>query len=357
MNLNRSLSLLVFLFFFTTTYSWGQAATFFIQDHWGGIIGISLSPDFTPSEPNVVRPMISSSALPFILDLEIEPSGGFQLTYRGTLIPLGDKKPPSTPFLPSPYPTGFSMAAGGQGGWIAAGTYVKSVGLPPRMVLPPLDSQTQITDIEYSNIQNQLGILMEDGTCYICYKRKYRQYSVGFANSRSIDLELIPDGLFVLSNQSHVSRFSFDTNERIEKSTPDLGANIARDLEPSPFGDGFYLLDVFGVIHACEGAPTIPTEPLTVNAAVDLEILVDSAMPQWYPPGWKTVAHIEPNPIQVDPQGSARTVSIQVDGAENLTDFVTELRFDPTLINIIPNTVKPGRWWGDAMQGAHVGAS
>jgi hypothetical protein len=336
---------------------YGYTAVFLIQDHWGGILGISMDQDGKPSNPVIVRPMSGESAYPLFLDLIAHKTGGYQLSNRGAIIPIGQAKLPFSIWSPVANPAGFALLPGGNGGWIAAENYLKSIGRPPRLVLPPFTENLKITDIEYHEQKRIASILFEDGQIAICTPLAFTLVdSLQLNDEKAIDIEFYQDGFIVLTNQSRIFHLSND-QAIISANKADIGPNIARDIEISPFGDGFYLLDVFGVIHTLGNTPPIPSEPLSVNAAVDLEIIEGNTIPNWYPSGWDTKAKLSPEQILLDPVGSPKTISIHVDQAENLAGFTAEIQYDPQKIKIAPKTVTLSDWWKKSMQGSHVTAS
>ena len=176
----------------------------------------------------------------------------------------------------------------------------------------------------------------------------------------AIDVEIdgngIGDGFYVQTYGSHVYRVTADRSEE-EEGVPDLGSGLSRDLESSPFGEGFYILDAFGVIHACGGAPVVPTEPFRVDTAMDLEIISGAVAPRWYPEGWNTAVELIPHEIRMDPGGSPKTLSLFVHDADDMASFGVEIRYDPAQLVILPaGSVTPGAWWERHVRNAQVHA-
>ncbi|MGC9330224.1 MAG: hypothetical protein ACP5I1_21485, partial [Candidatus Hinthialibacter sp.] len=110
------------------------------------------------------------------------------------------------------------------------------------------------------------------------------------------------------------------------------------------------ILDIFGVIHACSGAPPVPSEPLTQPAAVDLEILPGEKLPQWDPPGLYTRVGWGISSVLLDPQGPPKPVSLIVEKAEYMTLFLAQIHYDPNLIEIDPYSVRVGAWWDEGLR-------
>ncbi len=331
--------------------------TFLIQDVWGGIIGITLSPDGTPSEPGIVRPM--TSEFPKFLGLEAFTDGAYQLMSNGYVLPIGNTKLPLFFWMPTRDPKDFTMLPGNQGGWLSAGKIIKKVGrYPPNLVLPPINRA--INDLEYDPLRNRLILLFEDGEIAISTESAFQMIST---------LELTEDtGIQITFNPKQSNEFYVLTeNAKVYHVTPDQAVlfpdipsgleGLARDIEYSLTGTGFYLLDGFGTIHACGGAQRVPTEPFTNNIAIDLEIIASGNIPQWYPTGWNTKVQLVPQTLSLDPGGYAKTMSVVIQEAENLSWFSTELRYDPALVTIPLEGIRNGEWWERVMNGSQVAAS
>ena len=301
--------------------------------------------------------MAGSSVSPLFLSLQATATGGYLLSYQGSIIPVGQAKLPFSYWNPVPDASGFAMAPDGKGGWIAAGYYLKSIGRPPKLVLPPFDKKHKITAVTYNPERFELVVLYEDGGISICKMMEYVSIgSLVLNGEHAVAMASLRDGYYVLTNKCRVYHVTPERAEPV-KGLPELGLNLARDIEASPFGEGFYIMDVFGMIHACGGAPQVPSEPLPVSAAVDFEIITGNKIPNWFPSGWNSTIHPQSELLHLDPEGASKTVSLIVENAENLTGFNVEMRYDPSLISISPESVIPGDWWGKNIQGAHVRAS
>ncbi|RJP31548.1 MAG: hypothetical protein C4527_07485 [Candidatus Omnitrophota bacterium] len=334
-------------------------ATFLIQNLWGGIVGIQLAADRTPSVPAVVRPMASefpmTSRFPEVIGLEAFSEGAYQLMSNGYVHPIGNAKPPAFSWTFIRNTECFAIMPNGQGGWIAAGEIIKTVGRPPNLIFPPM--HRKVTDMEYATEKNHLIVLFEDGEIVICKPDSFEFLSsLELFDDDAIRVKTIADGYYVLTKNANVFYVTKEKSELYE-DVPDQLTGLARDIEISPFGVGFYILDGFGVIHACGGAPEVPTEPFTNDIAVDLEIIEINQLPQWYPIGWYTAVELIPHELALDPDGDAKSVSLMIHEAENLSFFSAELKYDPALLTVPVNGIKNGEWWESVMNGAQVLAS
>ncbi len=332
--------------------------TFLIQDRWGVIVGLSIDETGAVQEPEIVRGMTESPRNPQIVDLETLSNGGYQLTSEGVLVPLGEAKIPRSFWTPLSQSTKFAMDPEGKGMWIATADHLKIRGKPPQVVLPPsLHHGKQVTDLEYDKKNNRLLVLFEDGHISICYASTIDQVNtLTLDDDQAIDIEMTEKGFLVLTKQARLFYVNSETASPIP-NLPELGEGLVRDIELSPFGVGFYLLDAFGVIHACQGAVEIQTEPLLQDAAIDLEILPLSHPPKWYPTGRNTKVRLEPDELLLDPIGPSRKMSLRIDEAENISGYIAELHYDPQLIRIESSEVQVGQWWESAIQGAMVQAN
>lgn len=332
-----------------------EAYTFLIQDQWGVITGITLAPDFTPSEPEVVRGMLDSVNYLRFPDLQADSEGGYQLASNGSIVPLGKAALPFSIWTPVAEANCFVVSPDREGIWIAAGDFIKVRGRPPQVVFPPdLDQGIAIADLEFDPASEQLAILFENGLIANCSRNQYQMVELlHLENDAAVDLEFSNDAIYILTYQSKV--FHIEAGQLTEiTDIPDLGTGLAADLELSPTGRGFYLLDVFGVIHACQGAPDVPSTPFEQNSAVDLEIISLTQPPRWNPAGWSTEVFLQPGELKIDPAGPAKNLSLMVEQAESLASFVAELKYDPETITIVPEQVKVGQWWEKSIQGAEV---
>ncbi len=327
---------------------------FLIQNKWGGIHGISLDAAQKPSSPAMVRPNMDTLQYPMIIDLDAFPNGGYQLTAMGTIIPIGNTRLPYAAWAPIRDATAFVMLPDDGGGWISAGNSIKTIGRPPILSLPVLDRKTTIADLEYDPQRKRLAILSRDGKITICEEEKSRSIgSIPLKKDSAIDLEFSPEGFWILTERGKVFSWKQDKVEELSH-IPDLGKGLACDLEAALNGTGFYILDLFGVIHACAGAAQVPTEPLTKPVAVDLEIVPGDLLPQWNPPGLHTRMGWGTESILLDPQGPSKPVSLIVDRAENMTVIWTQIRFDPQYILLDPNSVRVGEWWDQGLRDARI---
>jgi hypothetical protein len=327
---------------------------FLIQNKWGGIHGVALDRNLSPSEPAVVRPNIFEEQYSLIIGLEAFSFGGYQLTTMGKVFPVGEASMSFSVFSPIGNATSFVMAPEGKGGWIAAKTTIKKIGRPPRLAFPSFDSHGLIKDMEYDSQQQRLAVLCEDGAIAVCDISKFTWLdALKLEKDKPIDIEFIPKGFLVLTE---LGRVYFVVSEFMRQipDLPQLGKGLACDLEISPLGNGFYILDRFGVIHACDGAPPVPTEPLTKDAAVDLEILLEDKLPRWDPPGIHTQVGWNDEQVLLDPQGPPKQVSITVEKAEHMTGFMTQISYDPQKIILEPHNVRVGSWWDKGVREARI---
>ncbi len=327
---------------------------FLIQNKWGGIHGVALDRNLSPSEPAVVRPNIFEEQYSLIIGLEAFSFGGYQLTAMGKVFPIGEASMPFAAFSPIGNATSFVMMPEGKGGWIASRTTIKTIGRPPRLAFPSFESHGLIMDLEYDSQQQRLAVLCEDGAIAVCGISKFTWMdALELKDDKPIDIEFTPKGFLVLTE---LGRVYFVISEFMQQipDLPQLGKGLACDLEISPLGSGFYILDIFGVIHACDGAPPVPTEPLTKDAAVDLEILLEDQLPQWDPPGMHTRVGWNDELVLLDPQGPPKQVSITVEKAEHMTGFMTQISYDPTKLMLEPHNVRVGSWWDKGVREARI---
>lgn len=331
-----------------------QTHTFLIQDKWGVITGVSVSPTGIASEPEVVRGMLGSPYPLLFVDLEANSTGGIQLTSGSAIIPIGNAKMPVPIWSPSGEAICFTVAPGGAGAWIATGDSIKVVGRAPQLVFPlPVEQNKPIMDLEYDPSGNRLIVLFGDGSLAICYSSQYEiDQTLALDDDVALDVEISSIGIYILTRNAKLYLLQPDQLHEVS-GMPELGEGLACDFELSPFGDGFYILDIFGVVHACNGAPNVPTAPLSQDSAVDLEIIPLAKPPEWFPYGWNSQVQLNPQELLMDPSGPSKTVSLQIENAENLSGFVAEIKYDPKVLKIDPK-VRLGRWWEENIQGAQV---
>ena len=332
-----------------------KAAVFLIQDVWGGIIGLSLRSDGILSEPELVRPMMGTQAFPVFIDLRVDATGGYQLTLFGAIVPIGGAKLAFFYWTPMGEAKSFALVPGGVGGWIASENYITSLGRPPQLVFPPF--HRTIMDLEYNAPEQKLTVLQEDGTIALCRRLMYEILDrLQLKEEKAIDVEEGPDAFYVLTQGANIYRVTADQADPVP-NPPKVKPGTARSLKRSPFGKGFYLLDAFGVIHAWGGAPAVPNEPMSVEAAVALEIIPTDTIPHWYPSGWNTEAALTPREITLDPEAPPKNLSLMIQGAENLSGFSAEIRYDPKVLTMAPDKIEVGEWWGKNVREAQVAAS
>ncbi|MBI1387959.1 MAG: hypothetical protein GC154_05880 [bacterium] len=323
-----------------------RAATFLIQDRWGGIIGLTRTAEGEVRDPAIVRPWMESPDSIQFIDMEADSTGGYQLLKNGMILPMGAAHPIPVDTAPNQTASALAMTPGGLGGWMAVDDYIRQIGRPPQLAYPAsLKKGRRIADLEYDPVKSQLWILFEDGGVACAGPRSPESLDgLKLKNDTAVDVEVIGSDVAVLTRKSRVY-FVTRKNAALQKNTPELGDGLAIDLEPSPFGAGFYILDVFGVIHACGGAPEIPTEPLTRDAAVDLEWIPADEAPQWFPAGWNTQVAFQPETLLLDPAGPAKYLTLYVDRAENMARFWAEIEFNPKRLRLDPDQVRVGSWW------------
>lgn len=325
--------------------------TFLIQEINGRVTGITLSADYIPSPTVTVRPAVEM--MEPVIDLEVGIDGGYQLLANGIVFPIGNAKLPYAVWASIPNVSSFAMAAGSPGGWIASGPYLKTIGRPPQLVFPSFEANGFITDIEFDPKGQQLAVLNANGTISVCQRTKYVLYASPTLDEgdRAMDLEISPDSFFVLTQEGKIYRCSSSSVSEYP-SVPDLTDGLAVDIELSPYNEtGLYILDAFGIIHACGDTPRIDMKPLNKPSAVDLEIRSGTA-PEWYPPGRYTAVRLEPALLRIDPAGPAKFFSIEIEKAEQLTSFVTQIRYDPAVLSINPGG--SGTWWGESILGVKI---
>jgi len=318
--------------------------TFLIQEKGGRITGISLSSDWIPSPAVTVRPSLET--MEPVIDLEANPQGGYQLFSNGKILPIGIAKLPYAAWASIANAGGFAMAERSLGGWIAAGTYLKTIGRPPQLIFPSFEDNGFITDIEFDASQPRLAVVSEDGTIAVCTSKEVIRFDPPPLNDDlAIDLEISPDGFYILTRKGKIYHRTRSTVSEYP-GVPDL-ADLAVDMELSPYNPAaFYILDVFGVIHACGETPRIDRTPLNRPNAVDLEIITRNTAPEWYPPGRHTAVRLQPELLRIDPEGPPKHFSIEIEKAEQLTSFVTQIRYDPNRLTIQPD--RSGSWWGES---------
>ncbi|MBN2327587.1 MAG: hypothetical protein JXR73_10575 [Candidatus Omnitrophica bacterium] len=327
---------------------------FLIQNKWGGIHGVSLDSNGAPSSPSMVRSTVDNARYPMVIDLDAYPEGGFQLTVFGQIIPIGSARLPYAAWAPIRDATALTMASGHGGGWIAAGGGIKKIGNPPPLILSSLDPEEVIADMEFDPQAERLAVLTRKGTISLCTALESKVLGViPLKKDQAIDIEFAPDGFWILTELGNVYHWNSDGVSSLQ-NLPDLGKGLACDLERSLTGDGFYILDIFGVIHACAGAPPVPTEPLTQPAAVDLEILPGEELPRWDPPGLNTRVGWGISSVLLDPQGPPKPVSLIVEKAEYMTLFLAQIHYDPNLIEIDPYSVRVGAWWNEGLRVSRI---
>lgn len=335
-----------------------SAATFLILDRWGGVIGASRTAAGELREPEVVRPWMESPEPVLFIDMEADVDGGYQLTQTGVLLPMGSAPP--LQFAPSPAfnATALAMLPGGAGGWIAVDDYIKRIGRQPELVFPrELNQGRRLADLEYDRVNRRLAVLFEDGGLVVCSQQALVEYSaIKLKNDKALDIEIDGEEFLVLTKNANVVRLKKQSSA-LDADAPILTTKNAVDLEMSPFGEGYYVLDAFGVIHACGGAPKIETEALARADAVDLEWISTDKPPRWYPTGWNTQVALQPHSLRLDPEGSSKYLSLMIDGAENMRRFVVELRLDPTRLVVDPNGVLIGPWWNRNINTPNLKAS
>ena len=337
--------------------AWGgepRGMVFLIQSKWGGIAGISLNANQEASAPVTVRPNPENVVYP-IIDLEVVPGGGFQLTANGRVLPLGEVKMPFTSWGSIRDARGLAIAPDVPGGWIAAANYIKKIGNPPPLVFPSFDQSGPIADLEYDARRRQLAVVHGNGAFSLCGRREFATYNpIHIEDDTAIDIETSPAGYYILTRKGKVYEAGGDQAVLLHED-PDLGEGLVCDLEVPPDGAGFYLLDVFGVIHAYGGAPPVLTsEPLAPLEAVDLEIIPGDVIPRWDPPGLHTRVSFRPEVVLLDPEGPSKPISIDIQNAEQLTGFYAQLQYDPNTVTLEPGL---GAWWERVMRGAPIDIS
>lgn len=348
---------LALFFSFLVSLGWSaesRGMVFLIQSKRGGITGLSLNANLESSPPVVVRPNPENVAYT-VVDLETVPQGGYQLTANGRVLPLGAAKMPYTAWGTIRDARGLAMAPDIPGGWIAAENYIKKIGRPPQLVFPAFYQGGPIADLEYDERGQQLVVVHENGVISLCGRREYAMFNpIPIEDGRAIDIEAAPLGYYVLTEKGKV--FEVNQNQAVlVHDDPDLGEGLVCDLEVPPDGIGFYLLDVFGVIHAFSGAPPVLTsEPLASPEAMDLEIVPGDSIPRWDPPGLHTQVAFRPDMIMLDPEGPHKAISLDIQYAEQLTGFYAQLQYDADIITLEPNL---GSWWERSMRGAPIDIS
>ncbi len=292
------------------------------------------------------------------IDFEVNDLGGYQLTQDGALLPMGQAPPLQIALNAKFNAAALSITPNSAGGWIAVDDYIKRIGRQPELVLyRGLNQGKLLVDIEYDSAKRRMAILFEDGSLVVCSQQAPLVFpQVRSGEDQPVDIEFYDDKLVVLTQRGTVYRVD-QTTSKVDQSAPTLSNSGAVDLEFSPFGDGYYVLDNFGVIHACGGAPAIETERLERPDAVDLEWISSDEPPRWYPTGWSTQVDLDPDMIRLDPEGQSKYLSLRINGAENMRRFVAELRFDPALLMIEPNRVSIGPWWSRSINTPNITAS
>ncbi|MBZ0256599.1 hypothetical protein K8I31_11085, partial [bacterium] len=335
-----------------------SSATFLILDRWGGVIGASRTASGELHEPEVVRPMMESPEPVSFIDLEVDADGGYQLTQTGDLLPMGAAPPLQFARNPALNATALAMLPGGVGGWIAVDDYIKRIGRPPELVFPrELNQGRPLADLEYDRVNRRLAVLFEDGGLVVCSQQAPIEYpQVKLTKDSALDIEFDGDDFLLLTKNSNVYRIK-KKSFALDANAPKLKKKNAVDLELSPFGKGYYILDAFGVIHSCGGAPAIETEPLNREDAVDMEWIPTDEPPTWFPTGWTTQVALEPTSIRLDPEGPAKYLKLNITGAENMRRFFATLRLDPKRLIVDPNRVLIGAWWNRSINTPSIRAS
>lgn len=330
-----------------------QAETALIQDEWGGIIAITRDEGGAFGEPSLSRPLIPMQSGASIVDLIAYPDGAYQLSVMGNVIPLGEVRPlPVVSKLTRPA-RAFAIDRQTLSGWLAVDDYLKLLGRPPQMVFPPQFHQgIAVADIEYQDNQQELFVLFENGQAVRCTGENYQLLPQPELQGQAIDLEVIPDGVMVLSASAEIWRLRGETLNPVDDA-PEIEEGLVRDLEAVNAGQGYYLLDTFGMVYAGGNADPIPTEPLTVDAARDLEIVEGLAPPLLTSPSEDTRVSLQPEIVNLDPRGSPKRVSLVFDQVEKLTSFDAEIHYDPELISI-DSRVEVGEWWQRSLVSPHI---
>lgn len=334
-------------------YSEPEGMIFLIQNKWGGIHGVALNAGLKPTSPAMVRPDVVNLQNPLIIDLNAFADGGYQLTNGGKILPIGAAKLPYAAWTPISNAAAMAMMRGGEGGWIAADNVVKKIGTPPPLVIPTLDKGETIADIEYDS-QQRLAVLTRKGKIVLCDLQEAKTLgSITLKKDRAIKIEFAPEGFWILTESGKVYLWTAGKNSLV-KNLPELGTGTACDMEASLTSKGFYILDLFGVIHPCAGAPPVPTEPLTQPAAVNLEIIAGNELPRWDPPGLNTQIGWGTESVVLDPEGPSKPVALVVDKAEHMTVFLAQIHYDPAVVSVDPNSVRVGAWWDKGLRVARI---
>lgn len=337
-----------------STHAETEGMIFLIQNKWGGIHGISLNAELKPSSPAMVRPDVVNLQNPLIIDLNAFSDGGYQLTNGGKILPIGNARLPYAAWTPVRNAVALAMTHGEEGGWIAVDNTVKKIGNPLQLVLPTLDTNESISDIEYDPHQQRLAVLTRKGKIVLCNLQESKTVgTISLKKDRAIRIAFAPDGFWILTESGKVYLWN-EGKASQNKDVPALGSGNACDLETPRTGKGFYILDIFGVIHACAGAPAVPTEPLTQPAAVDLEIIPGTTLPRWDPPGLHTKIGWETDSLNLDPEGPSKSISLIVDQAEHMTVFLAQVYFDPAILTVDPSAVRVGAWWDKGLRVARI---
>ncbi|MEW6238028.1 MAG: hypothetical protein AB1656_21780 [Candidatus Omnitrophota bacterium] len=334
-----------------------KSAVFLIQNKGGGIIGVSFTPGAKTMEPKIVRPPEETYSLPAIVDLETLDAGGFQLAVNGAVIPIGNVKLPYSFWPLLGESKKFALTPNGGGGWFISKNHMVSRGDRPALIFPTFDEKRTLSGVKYDARGKRLAILFEDGGAVLCSNSDYMLFDrLQLTNDAALDIEFYQDGFYVLTRKSKVY---YLTNKEavLSPDAPDLGEGLACDLELSPFGKGYYILSVFGDIHACGGAPAVETAPLGIDAAIDLEWIPGDKIPRWYPPGWNTEVGFQTPFISLDPEGPPKNISLFIREAENLSWFFAEIRYDPKIVKISLESIRNGSWWQNSADDAQVHAS
>ncbi len=349
-------SLVVILFILIIGHNAGVCSVFLIQNKDGGIIGLSYSQSTKELNTDLVRPPSSEFNNPAIADLELVKGGGFQLAVSGALTPLGSLQYPTEFWRPLGACDHFALTPSGTGGWFVVNDHIITRNTPP-LVFPSFNSGEKIVDVEYDKISNRLVLLFENGEIVTCLSNSYQSINhLKLKNESAIDFELNSEGFMILTNKPSVYHVTSATAECIQE-IPDLSGELVCDLELSPFGEGYYLLSVFGDLHAFGNAPEIKTTPLGIPVAIDFEWMEGNTIPRWYPPGWNTTVSLLPPEVSLDPQGASKSLSINIENAENLSSFIAEIRYDPKYITVDLEGVQSGSWWEHTAREARVAAS
>lgn len=327
-----------------------NAETFLIQDRWGGIIGISRTASGDISDPELVYPMSVSDLDVSIVDLVAFPEGGYQLTDAGAVIPIGYTRP--LPYSGASRGGAKALAVSSRlgAGWMAVPDYIRRLGPAPQLVLPPMLNQgIPITALVYLEDREELAILFQNGAIAVCSSDGYAQFIAPIADDdAAIAMAHSSDGFAVLTRASRIYLVDEDGVQEYPHP-PVLEIGLARDLKASPFGEGYYVLDAFGKIHACGDAPPIPTEPLTADAAVALEIVPGDSPPNWTPVVHDAQVRLSPSPLYLHPDGSSRQVALVIERANNIVGFDAEIHYNPAQITVDPKRAHGGEWWQRAM--------